>query len=74
MKFKEMVMNEFFWFTVMWFCGFLVGLSTTMVPGKWATTERQDAQISQCLTVAQKWCPTDEKREERFDWCMKQWK
>tara|TARA_R100001510_G_C7593106_1_gene162166 strand:+ start:438 stop:662 length:225 start_codon:yes stop_codon:yes gene_type:complete len=74
MKLKEMLLNELFWLIAMWFCGFVLGLSSTMVPGQAETQKRHDTQVSKCLTVAQKWCPADDKREQRFEWCMKQWK
>lgn len=72
-KLKEMFQQEMFWFAFWWLCGVGFGLSATMVPGEAAIRERNDAQVSKCLVVAQKWCPKDENREKRFEWCMKQW-
>ena len=72
-KLKQIFTKEWTWFFIMWICGAMMGLSVKIVPSEAEIKKRHDTQVSKCLNVAQKWCPTDEKREQRFDWCMKQW-
>lgn len=72
-KLKEMLQQELFWFFMVWCFGIAFGLTITIVPSKADVIKRNDAQVSKCLVVAQKWCPKDENREKRFEWCMKQW-
>tara|TARA_R100001510_G_C7576828_1_gene151252 strand:+ start:560 stop:790 length:231 start_codon:yes stop_codon:yes gene_type:complete len=72
-KLKQILQEDMFWFFLVWCCGLGFGLTMTIVPSESDKIERHDAQVSKCLVVAQKWCPTDEKREKRFEWCMKQW-
>tara|TARA_A100001515_G_scaffold97089_1_gene77971 strand:+ start:2511 stop:2732 length:222 start_codon:yes stop_codon:yes gene_type:complete len=60
-------------FGVVWLGGVLMGIGLMLSNGT-TDTQRHDEQVSKCLNVAQKWCPTDAHRQHRFEWCMKQWK